>query len=213
MLLKKPVLIGIAGGSASGKTTIAKKLFEAFDKTNSVIIIKEDDYYKDQSNLTFDERKKTNYDHPFAFDHNLMKDQLLDLIKGYTIEKPTYDYTEHNRSNVIEIIEPRDVIIVEGLFVLEEKDIRDLLDIKVYVDTPYDVRFIRRLKRDIEERGRELNNIIDQWLNTVRIMHEQFVEPSKKYADVIVPEGGTNNVAIDLLITKINSILPWFMLI
>ncbi len=208
MLLKKPVLIGIAGGSASGKTTIAKKLFEAFDKTNSVIIIKEDDYYKDQSNLTFDERKKTNYDHPFAFDHNLMKDQLLDLIKGYTIEKPTYDYTEHNRSNVIEIIEPRDVIIVEGLFVLEEKDIRDLLDIKVYVDTPYDVRFIRRLKRDIEERGRELNNIIDQWLNTVRIMHEQFVEPSKKYADVIVPEGGTNNVAIDLLITKINSILP-----
>lgn len=213
MLLKKPVLIGIAGGSASGKTTIAKKLFEAFDKTNSVIIIKEDDYYKDQTNLTFDERKKTNYDHPFAFDHNLMKDQLLDLIKGYTIEKPTYDYTEHNRSNVIEIIEPRDVIIVEGLFVLEEKDIRDLLDIKVYVDTPYDVRFIRRLKRDIEERGRELNNIIDQWLNTVRIMHEQFVEPSKKYADVIVPEGGTNNVAIDLLITKINSILPWFMLI
>ena len=213
MLLKKPVLIGIAGGSASGKTTIAKKLFEAFDKTNSVIIIKEDDYYKDQSNFTFDERKKTNYDHPFAFDHNLMKDQLLDLIKGYTIEKPTYDYTEHNRSNVIEIIEPRDVIIVEGLFVLEEKDIRDLLDIKVYVDTPYDVRFIRRLKRDIEERGRELNNIIDQWLNTVRIMHEQFVEPSKKYADVIVPEGGTNNVAIDLLITKINSILPWFMLI
>ncbi len=208
MLLKKPVLIGIAGGSASGKTTIAKKLFEAFDKTNSVIIIKEDDYYKDQTNLTFDERKKTNYDHPFAFDHNLMKDQLLDLIKGYTIEKPTYDYTEHNRSNVIEIIEPRDVIIVEGLFVLEEKDIRDLLDIKVYVDTPYDVRFIRRLKRDIEERGRELNNIIDQWLNTVRIMHEQFVEPSKKYADVIVPEGGTNNVAIDLLITKINSILP-----
>ena len=213
MLLKKPVLIGIAGGSASGKTTIAKKLFEAFDKTNSVIIIKEDDYYKDQTNLTFDERKKTNYDHPFAFDHNLMKDQLLDLIKGYTIEKPTYDYTEHNRSNVIEIIEPRDVIIVEGLFVLEEKDIRDLLDIKVYVDTPYDVRFIRRLKRDIEERGRELNNIIDQWLNTVRIMHEQFVVPSKKYADVIVPEGGTNNVAIDLLITKINSILPWFMLI
>ncbi len=208
MLLKKPVLIGIAGGSASGKTTIAKKLFEAFDKTNSVIIIKEDDYYKDQSNMSFEERTKTNYDHPFAFDHNLMKEQLLDLIKGYTIEKPTYDYTEHNRSNVVEVIEPRDVIIVEGLFVLEEKDIRDLLDIKVYVDTPYDVRFIRRLKRDIEERGRELNNIIDQWLNTVRIMHEQFVEPSKKYADVIVPEGGTNNVAIDLLITKINSILP-----
>ncbi len=207
MLLKKPVIIGIAGGSASGKTSIARKLFEAFDKSNSVIIIKEDDYYKDQSDMSFEERTKTNYDHPFAFDHELMKNQLLDLLKGKTIEKPTYDYTEHNRSSIIDVIEPRDVIIVEGLFVLEEKDIRDLLDIKVYVDTPYDVRFIRRLKRDINERGRDVNSVMDQWLSTVRVMHEQFVEPSKKYADVIIPEGGTNNVAIDLLITKINSIL------
>ncbi len=207
MLLKKPVIIGIAGGSASGKTSIARKLFEAFDKSNSVIIIKEDDYYKDQSDMSFEERTKTNYDHPFAFDHELMKNQLLDLLKGKTIEKPTYDYTEHNRSSIIDVIEPRDVIIVEGLFVLEEKDIRDLLDIKVYVDTPYDVRFIRRLKRDINERGRDVNSVMDQWLSTVRVMHEQFVEPSKKYADVIIPEGGTNNVAIDLLLTKINSIL------
>ncbi len=207
MLLNKPILIGIAGGSASGKTTIAQKLFEQFEKSNSVIIIKEDDYYKDQSNISFEERKKTNYDHPFAFDHELMKNQLLDLIKNKEIIKPTYDYTMHTRSEVVETIEPRDVVIIEGLFVLEEKDIRDLLDIKVYVDTPYDVRFIRRLKRDLSERGRDLDNVIDQWLTTVRVMHEQFVEPSKKYADVIVPEGGTNSVAIDLLLTKIDSIL------
>ncbi len=207
MLLKKPILIGIAGGSASGKTTIAQKLYEQFEKSNSVIIIKEDDYYKDQSNISLEDRKKTNYDHPFAFDHELMKNQLLDLIKNKEIVKPTYDYTIHTRSDKIEIVEPRDVVIIEGLFVLEEKDIRDLLDIKVYVDTPYDVRFIRRLKRDLSERGRDIDNVIDQWLTTVRVMHEQFVEPSKKYADVIVPEGGTNSVAIDLLLTKINSIL------
>lgn len=207
MLLKKPILIGIAGGSASGKTTVANKLINNFEETNSVTVIREDDYYKDQSDMPFEERVKTNYDHPFAFDHELMKNQLLDLIKGSPIEKPTYDYTLHTRSNVIEVVEPKDVIIIEGLFVLEEKDIRDLLDIKIYVDTPYDVRFIRRLKRDIEERGREVNNIIDQWLTTVRVMHEQFIEPSKKYADVIIPEGGTNSVALDLLITKINSVL------
>ena len=207
MLLNKPILIGIAGGSASGKTTIAQKLYEQFEKSNSVIIIKEDDYYKDQSNISLEDRKKTNYDHPFAFDHELMKNQLLDLIKNKEIVKPTYDYTIHARSDKIEIVEPRDVVIIEGLFVLEEKDIRDLLDIKVYVDTPYDVRFIRRLKRDLSERGRDIDNVIDQWLTTVRVMHEQFVEPSKKYADVIVPEGGTNSVAIDLLLTKINSIL------
>lgn len=212
MLLKKPIIIGIAGGSASGKTTIAKKLYENFEKTNSVTIIREDDYYNDQSDMEFEERKKTNYDHPLAFDHKLMAEQLNKLLNGETIEKPTYDYTIHNRSDKTEIIEPHDVIIIEGLFVLEEKTIRDLLDIKVYVDTPYDVRFIRRLSRDIKERGRELDNIIDQWLTTVRVMHEEFVEPSKKYANLIVPEGGTNDVAIDLLMTKIESILSKNML-
>lgn len=207
MLLKNPVIIGIAGGSASGKTSIAQKLYEAFEKTNSVAIIREDDYYKDQSHLSFEERVKTNYDHPFAFDHDLMKSQMLDLIRNVSVEKPIYDFTVHNRSSETEVIEPRDVIIVEGLFVLEEPIIRDLLDIKIYVDTPYDIRFIRRLKRDINERKREVSNIVDQWLTTVRPMHEQFIEPSKKFADVIVPEGSSNSVAIDLLITKINSIL------
>ena len=207
MLLNKPVIIGIAGGSASGKTTIARKIIETFENTNSITIIKEDDYYNDQSNLSFEDRKKTNYDHPLAFDHELMRFQLLELMNNRIIEKPTYDYTVHNRSTVTEIVEPKDVIIVEGLFVLEEKEIRDLLDIKVFVDTPNDVRFIRRLVRDINERGRVLDNIIEQWLSTVRVMHEEFIEPSKKYADVIIPEGGGNSVGIDLLITKINSIL------
>ena len=207
MLLNKPVIIGIAGGSASGKTTIARKIIETFENTNSITIIKEDDYYNDQTNMPFEDRKKTNYDHPLAFDHELMRFQLLELINNRIIEKPTYDYTTHNRSTVTEIVEPKDVIIVEGLFVLEEKEIRDLLDIKVFVDTPNDVRFIRRLVRDINERGRVLENIIEQWLTTVRVMHEEFIEPSKKYADVIIPEGGGNSVGIDLLITKINSIL------
>ncbi len=207
MLLNKPVIIGIAGGSASGKTTIAKKIIETFENTNSIVIIKEDDYYNDQTNMSFEDRKKTNYDHPLAFDHELMRFQLLELMNNRIIEKPTYDYTVHNRSTVTEIVEPKDVIIVEGLFVLEEKEIRDLLDIKVFVDTPNDVRFIRRLVRDINERGRELDNIIEQWISTVRVMHDEFIEPSKKYADVIIPEGGGNSVGIDLLITKINSIL------
>ena len=207
MLLKKPLLIGIAGGSASGKTTIAQILYESFEETNSVAIIKEDDYYNDQSDLTFEERVKTNYDHPLAFDHALMKKQLLELLDGKSIVKPTYDFTIHNRSEKTEVVDPHEVIIIEGLFVLEEKEIRDLLDIKIYVDTPYDIRFIRRLIRDIKERGRDLDNIVNQWMNTVRVMHEQFVEPSKKYAHIIIPEGGSNNVAVDLLITKINSIL------
>ena len=198
MLLNKPVIIGIAGGSASGKTTIAQKIIDTFKDTNSIGIIKEDDYYKDQSDLSFEDRKKTNYDHPLAFDHELMRFQIQELIAGRIVEKPTYDYTVHNRSDKTEIVEPKDVIIIEGLFVLEEKEIRDLLDIKVFVDTPNDIRFIRRLVRDINERGRDINNIIDQWCATVRVMHDEFIEPSKKYADVIIPEGGGNSVGIDL---------------
>lgn len=143
MLLNKPVIIGIAGGSASGKTTIAQKIIDTFKDTNSIGIIKEDDYYKDQSDLSFEDRKKTNYDHPLAFDHELMRFQIQELIAGRIVEKPTYDYTVHNRSDKTEIVEPKDVIIIEGLFVLEEKEIRDLLDIKVFVDTPNDIRFIR----------------------------------------------------------------------
>ena len=205
--MNKPIIIGIAGGSASGKTSISRKLYETFEKTNSVVIIKEDDYYKNQDHLPMSERIKTNYDHPFACDHQLLIEHLNVLISGGTIEKPTYDYVNHTRSKVTEVIKYSDVIILEGLFVLESKEIRDLLDIKVFVDTPSDVRFIRRLLRDVKERERTLDSVVNQYMSTVREMHEQFIEPSKKFADVIIPEGGKNYVAIDLLVTKISSII------
>ena len=152
------------------------------------------------------ERVKTNYDHPFAFDHALMIEQIDALLAGQAIEKPVYDFVQHTRSTVTEVIEPCDVVVLEGLFVLEEPELRKRLNIKVYVDTDADIRFIRRLLRDVEERGRTLQSVVNQYTETVRVMHEQFIEPSKRYADVIIPEGGSNVVAIDLLKTKISSI-------
>ncbi len=208
----KPIIIGIAGGSASGKSTIAKSLFQQFEEKKSVIIIRQDDYYKDQSHLSMEERVKNNYDHPFAFDTELLVTHLNSLSQGVTIVKPKYDFTHHTRSNETEIIEPSEVIILEGLFVLEDELIRNKLDIKIFVETDADVRFIRRLQRDVLDRGRTVESVITQYLTTVKPMHEGFVEPSKKYADVIIPEGGKNMVAIDLLNTKINSIITHTML-
>ena len=208
----KPLLIGIAGGSASGKTTIAQCLKEEFEQTRSVVIIREDDYYKDQSEKTMAERVKTNYDHPFAFDHALMIEQIDALLAGQAIEKPVYDFVQHTRSTLTEVVEPCDVVVLEGLFVLEEPELRKRLNIKVYVDTDADIRFIRRLMRAVEERGRTLQSVVNQYTETVRVMHEQFIEPSKRYADVIIPEGGSNVVAIDLLKTKISSIISPNML-
>lgn len=205
--MNKPVIIGIAGGSASGKTTISVKLKEAFADEKKVLIIRQDDYYKDQSEKTMEERVKTNYDHPFAFDNDLLIEQIHALMNGQAIEKPTYDYVKHTRSSITEHCEPCDVLILEGLFVLYSKEIRDLLDIKIFVDTDADIRFIRRLVRDVNERGRSLESVVNQYLNTVREMHGTFVEPSKSYADLIIPEGGSNTVAIDLLITKISSVI------
>lgn len=212
MKLERPIIIGIAGGTCSGKSSIADILIEEFHHTNSVNIIKEDDYYKDQTHLPMEERVKTNYDHPFAFDFDLMIDQLHQLIDGKSIEKPTYDYTVHNRADKIEVIQPSDVLIIEGLFALYTPEIRDMEDIKIFVDTPADVRFIRRLKRDVAERARTVDSITTQYLTTVKPMHDQFVEPTKLYADVIIPEGKENLVAIDLLKTKINSIISEKML-
>ena len=215
--MKNSIIIGIAGGSASGKTSISRQVYEFFKGSHTTCIIKQDDYYKDQSHLSFEERVKTNYDHPFAFDNDLLVEQLKQLKEEYenmtipeagkSISKPTYDYTQHTRSDVVETITPRDVYILEGLFVLYDEKIRDLCDILVFVDTDADIRFIRRLKRDIEERGRSIDSVCNQYLETVRPMHEQFVEPSKKYAHIIIPEGGNNTVAIDLLITKISSVI------
>lgn len=205
--MKKTILIGIAGGSASGKTSISAQLKEHYEDTNSVVIIRQDDYYKDQSEKTMEERVKTNYDHPFAFDNELLVAQLQRLLQRQSICKPTYDFVHHTRSEVIEEIEPSDVVVIEGLFVLENEDLRNLCDIKIFVDTDADIRFIRRLLRDVNERGRTLESVVEQYTSTVRDMHNLFIEPSKRYADVIIPEGGHNVVAIDLLITKISSII------
>lgn len=203
----KPIVIGIAGGTCSGKTSIALRLKKAFESNASVVIIKEDDYYKNQDHLTMEERVKTNYDHPYAFDRDLMIQQLDLLINRVGIEKPIYDYVNHTRSKEIEKVFPSDVIVLEGLFVLENEEILKRLDIKIFVDTPSDIRFIRRLLRDTKERGRTIDSIVTQYIDTVRIMHEQFVEPSKRNADIIIPEGSKNEVAIDLLTTKISSII------
>ncbi len=204
---KQAIIIGIAGGSASGKTTIARSVYDAFKGNHKVYIVKQDDYYNDQSHLPMSERIKTNYDHPFAFDTDLLVKHLKKLKNRETIKKPVYDYTLHTRSDRTEEISNRDVIILEGIFVLAEEKVREQCNILVYVDTASDIRFIRRLRRDIEERGRSLDSVCNQYLSTVRPMHEQFIEPSKKYAHVIIPNGGENIVAIDLLITKIKSII------
>lgn len=202
-----PIVIGIAGGSASGKSSIAKKLKKHFDETQKVVIIKMDDYYKDQSHLPMEERLATNYDHPFAFDMDLLVSDMESLKSGVLIQKPVYDFMNHTRSQYSEEIQCNDVIVLEGLMTLDDARLRDLLDIKVFVDAPADIRFIRRLVRDVNKRGRTLEHVIEQYMSTVRIMHEQFVEPSKRYADIIIPEGAHNTVAIDLLTTKISSII------
>ncbi|MBR2826075.1 MAG: uridine kinase [Erysipelotrichaceae bacterium] len=205
--MKKPIIIGIAGGSASGKTSVARKLVKNFDDDKTVAIIRQDDYYRDQSHMPFQERLKTNYDHPDAFDNELLIQQIDDLASGKSVEKPTYDYVNHTRSTITEIVHPSDVLILEGLFVLEDEEIRKRLDMKIFIDTDADIRFIRRLKRDVRDRGRTIESVCDQYMNTVRVMHEAFVEPSKRKADIIIPEGSHNEVAMDLLLTKISSII------
>lgn len=203
---KKPVVIGVAGGSGSGKTTVTKAIYEHF-QGHSILMLEQDFYYKDQSHLPFEERLKTNYDHPLAFDNDLLIEHINKLLNYEPIDKPVYDYTLHTRSNEVIRVEPKDVIILEGILVLEDERLRNLMDIKVYVDTDADIRIIRRLLRDIRERGRTLESVIEQYVNVVRPMHNQFIEPTKRYADIIIPEGGHNHVAIDLMVTKIQTIL------
>ena len=204
--MNNSILIGITGGTGSGKSTIADEIYSSFSD-ECIAMIQQDMYYKDQSHLTMDERVKTNYDHPMAFDNELLVEHLKSLINGEAIEKPSYDFTVHNRAKETTTVEPRDIILVEGILILDDERVRDLLDIKVYVDTDADIRILRRLIRDINERGRTVESVIDQYLTMVRPMHMQFTEPSKKYADIIVPEGGHNYVAIDLLMAKIKDIL------
>lgn len=206
MSLNRPVVIGVAGGSGSGKTSVTRSICKRFsDKT--ILVIEQDYYYKDQSHLSFEERLKTNYDHPFAFDNDLLIQHVTDLINYRPIEKPVYDYKLHTRSDKVIRVEPKQVIILEGILILEDPKLMELMDIKVFVDTDSDLRIIRRLMRDIKERGRSLDSVIDQYINDVRPAHLQFVEPTKRYADIIIPEGGQNHVAIDIMATKIEKIL------
>ncbi|MEY8461888.1 uridine kinase [Streptococcus merionis] len=204
--MKKPIIIGVTGGSGGGKTSVSRAILANFPD-EKIAMIEHDSYYKDQAHLTFEERVKTNYDHPLAFDTDLMIEQIKELLEGRPVDIPVYDYAAHTRSNQIYRQEPQDVFIVEGILVLEDKRLRDLMDIKLFVDTDDDVRIIRRIKRDMVERGRSLDSVIDQYLGVVKPMYHQFIEPSKRYADIIIPEGVSNTVAIDLINTKIAAIL------
>lgn len=206
MSKNRPLVIGIAGGSCSGKTSVTHSIYDVF-REHSVVVIEQDYYYKNQSHLTFEERLKTNYDHPLAFDNDLLLEHMELLLQRKAIDKPVYDYVNHTRAQEVKHVEPKDVIILEGILVLEDKRLRDIMDIKLFVDTDSDLRIIRRIERDIKERGRTIDSVIDQYLTAVRPMHNLFIEPTKRYADVIIPEGGENEVAIDLMVTKIKTIL------
>ncbi|NLO88597.1 MAG: uridine kinase [Firmicutes bacterium] len=200
--MSKPLLIGIAGGTGSGKTSVTRAIVEALPP-DTVAVLEHDSYYKDQSHLSFAQRLQTNYDHPLAFDTPLLIEHLQQLLQGKPIAKPVYSFVEHTRLPETVLVPSRPVIILEGILILEDERIRNLLDIKVYVDTDADVRIIRRIIRDIRERGRTLESVVNQYLEVVRPMHLQFVEPTKRYADIIIPEGAHNTVAIDILVAKI----------
>ncbi|AAK34195.1 uridine kinase [Streptococcus pyogenes JRS4] len=205
-MLKKPIIIGVTGGSGGGKTSVSRAILDSFPNAR-IAMIQHDSYYKDQSHMSFEERVKTNYDHPLAFDTDFMIQQLKELLAGRPVDIPIYDYKKHTRSNTTFRQDPQDVIIVEGILVLEDERLRDLMDIKLFVDTDDDIRIIRRIKRDMMERGRSLESIIDQYTSVVKPMYHQFIEPSKRYADIVIPEGVSNVVAIDVINSKIASIL------
>ena len=203
---RKGILIGIAGASGSGKTLVAQTIFDALG-SEKVVIMQEDSYYKDLSHLPIEERAKINFDHPDAFDHDLLFEHLQRLLAGEVIEHPIYDYTIHSRKKETRRVGPHQIIIAEGILILAVPELRNLMDIKIYIDTPPDICLIRRLQRDIHERGRNVDSVLKQYQETVRPMYMQFVEPSKRYADIIIPHGGKNVIAIDIIITKIEKLL------
>ena len=198
----KPLIIGIAGGSGSGKSTVARRIAEALTPA-SVAFIDMDAYYRNHTELTLDERRKLNWDHPDAFDLDLLANQLEALAAGEPIEKPVYDFVSHLRAERTVQIPPADVVVIDGILLFVDERVRSLCNVKVFVDADADVRVIRRIRRDMAKRGRPLEEILDQYLGTVQPMHLQFVEPSKRYADIIVPRGGHNKVAIDLIVATI----------
>ena len=199
-------IIGVAGGTASGKSTLVKKLQDAFIG-ESVITVCHDFYYKAHNELTYEERTQLNYDHPDAFDTDMMIEDILKLKEGQSIYRPVYSFVNHNRTDKTVKVNPAQVIIIDGILILENKELRNLMDVKVYVDTDADVRLGRRLLRDVQERGRSIESVLTQYFCTVKPMHDEFVEPSKRYADLIIPEGGFNSVALKMLIQNIKSMI------
>lgn len=203
---RRPFILGVAGGTCSGKTTVAERLAELIGE-DQLALLRLDSYYVDRPDLPFEERAKANYDHPAAFDWDLLNHHLAVLSQGKVIEVPVYDYANHLRSDDVVLVPPSKVVVVEGILVLWEASLRERFDLKVFVDTDADVRLIRRLRRDVAERGRSIDSIVDQYTETVRPSHLQFIEPSKRYADVIFPEGGRNEPALDVLLARIRELL------
>jgi uridine kinase len=202
----EPVIIGVAGGSASGKTTVSQAILERVGQ-DRIAYIQHDSYYKDLSHLALEERRVMNFDHPDSLENELLIRHLRELRAGRPIQVPTYEFSTYVRLSETRTIGPEPVILVEGILVFADRELRDMMDVKIYVDAAADIRFIRRLERDINERGRSVRSVIDQYLSTVRPMHLEFVEPSKRYADVIIPQGGFNVVALDMVVAQVERLL------
>jgi uridine kinase len=200
-MLQRPLMIGVVGGSGSGKTTVARAIYDFLGMNAS--FVDQDAYYRDLSDMPFEERRLVNFDHPDAFDTDLFVEQLSALQQGRPIRKPTYDFAAHTRARVTVEIHPKDVILVDGILLFADPRLRALFDIKIFVDVADDVRFIRRLQRDVSERGRTMDDVIRQYLATVRPMHLEFVEPSKRYADIILPEGGHNRIGVEMILARV----------
>ncbi len=203
---KQPLLVGVAGASASGKSLLAKTIQQRLP-TEQIQVISEDSYYYDQSHLTMSERERTNYDHPSSMDHDLLQTHLGLLKQGKSIHAPSYDFSQHTRRAETIEVHPTPIIIIEGIMLFSEQGLRDTLDLKLFVDTPLDICLLRRIRRDIVERGRSLESVINQYKNTVRPGYINFIQPTKEYADVIIPKGGKNNIAIDLIETKLKAMI------
>ena len=204
--MQHPIIIGVAGGTGSGKTTVSRAILQRVG-AERIAFLEHDSYYRDLSHLSLEERGQVNFDHPDSLDNALLIEHLDALCNGCSVEVPIYDFTRHNRKNEARIVDPQPVVLVEGILIFADKPLRERMDIKIYVDTDADLRFIRRIQRDIRDRGRSVESVVEQYLHTVRPMHLEFVEPSKRYADIIIPRGGLNSIAIDMVVARIEGML------
>ena len=204
--MQHPIIIGVAGGTGSGKTTVSRAILQRVG-AERIAFLEHDSYYRDLSHLSLEERRQVNFDHPDALDNALLIDHLDALCNGQSAEVPIYDFTRDNRRDTVRVVPPQPVVLVEGVLIFSDRPLRDRMDVKIYVDTDADLRFIRRLQRDTQERGRSVESVVDQYLRTVRPMHLEFVEPSKRYADIIIPRGGLNAIAIDMIVARVEGLL------